>query len=462
MGIRRAEVIEIYNDLSLLTSDKIDQLLGRSEEDSFFPRLSSRSEIVMNMPRDSIRARMSGDDFSIICYPFFPSHLRFPLKVGEFVWVFLESIESASSTSYDPEKLASRSSIRDVMMSSRNPSSSPSESIEIGYWMCRPTSERQIEDLNYTAFGRVKYASGFSMESAADIRENSTRTSRTPTFPYYSENSDTLEKVSKDDERLRQRMETFSGFFDMEPVARYTKAPGETVLAGSHDSRIVLGQVRSGRPTPGGADTGSVDIVAGTGRGGTSPNLVTNTLGSQEVDKDPLLTGITDVESEGDPSFSEDQSRILVAENMAVDEEFTAAISATGGTDTADKSGPAVVTRTQHVRVLAASDGSVRVVVEGPTQSSIVIDSAGNLQIDAGTAVSVRSPSVLFTSTAGSGVTATDVIIESSLGFQTSLANSLTEIIAVLTVLGLPTANSLALIRLLQGKQFSSLITRSD
>jgi len=462
MGIRRAEVIEVYNDLTVLTSDKIDQLLGRSAEDDFLPPLSASPDIVRNMPRDTIRARLTGDEFSIICYPFFPSHLRLPLKVGEYVWVFLESFEGTSPTTFDPEQASRRSNIRDVIMNARNLSTMPTESFSIGYWMCRPSSERQIEDINYTAFGRVKYASGFSMESASDLQKNAGRTTRTPTFPHYAETSDTLEKIAADDEKLRLRMEAFSSSFDIEPVARYTKSPGETVIAGSSDSRIVLGQTRSGRPSPGGIDTGTVDIVAGTGRGPTAPNLVTNELGSQEVDKDPLLTSKSDVEAEGDPDFAEDQARVLVAENIDVDDLFAASVSATGSTTTSNLAGPAVVARAQHVRLLASSDGSVRVVVEGPTQSSIVIDSAGNIQIDAGASVNVRSPSVLITSQAGAGATATDVIIESSVGFQSQLAGALSEIATAFGLIGIVLPTTTSMITLLGSKQFSSLVTRSD
>jgi hypothetical protein len=462
MSIKRGEVIEVYNDLSALTADKIDQLLGRTREDSFLPPLSSSPEVVLNMPRDTLRVRLSGDDFSIICYPFFPSHLRLPAKVGEYVWVFLESLENASPSGYDPEKAAGRSNIRDTVMNSRNPGTMPPESNAIGYWMCRPASERQIEDLNYTAFGRVKYTSGFAMQSATDIQQNATRASRTPTFPSYSEGSDSLERTAEDDENLRLRIERFASSFNMEPVARYTRAPGETVIAGSNDARIVLGQVRSGGPAPAGSEAGSIDLVAGTGRGATAPNLVTNEMGVQEVDKDPLLTSKIDPASEGDPDFAEDLSRVLIAEYLDVDPLFPAAVPATRDTITDELSGPSIVARSRHIRLLSAEDGSARIVVEGPVQSSIVIDSAGSMQFDAGAAVNIRTPSALIASTAGSGASATSVIIESSAGFQSLLAASLDEITVAFDALGVVLPATTTLSELLRAKQFSSLVTKSD
>jgi len=462
MGIRRGEVIEIYADLSVLTNEKIDQLTGASSEPSYFPRLSSSADVIKNMPRDSLRVRLIGDDFSIICYPFFPSHFRLPVKVGEEVWVFLEDFERVSPTLFDPEKATSRSNIKDVVMSMRNLSTVPKESTSLGFWMCRPASERQVEDLNYTAFGRVKFASGFSMQNAADLQANASRASRTPTFPFYAETADTPERVASDDDLLRQRIEQFTASFDLEPVARYTRLPGETVIAGSNDARIVLGQTRSGRPAPAGADTGSIDLVVGTGKGTNAPNLVTNVLDRQEVDKDPLLTGKADVVTEGDPSFSDDLSRIIIAEDLGVDDQFPASVSATGGTDTSNQAGPTIAARSQHLRVLASNDGTVRIVVEGPTQSSISIDSAGHIQIDAGTSVNVRSPSVLITSQAGSGATATDVIIESADGFQSQLSAALSEIVTAFGLVGIALPTTSGLVTLLGAKRFSSLVARSD
>jgi hypothetical protein len=463
MSIRRGEVIEVFNDLSQITSDKLDQLLGLTPEADYLPPLSSPESVVKNMPRDSLRVRVIGDEFSIICYPFFPSHLRFPIKVGEEVWVFLEPFASSSQSLFDPEKGASRSSIRDVMMTARNPSMAPSGNMTLGFWMCRPTSQRQVEDLNYTAFGRAKFSSGFSMVKASDIQQSATRSGYSPTFPYYSESTDTPERVEKNDSLLQSRLSDFIESFDLEAVARFTKMPGDTVIAGSHDSRIVLGQARAGRPSPAGTDAGAVDIVAGTGKGSNAPNSVANSLGFSEVDKDPMLTGKQDVDSEGDPDLATDLSRVMVAENIEVDGSFSIAVDATGGTDTAEKSGPSVIAKSQHVRVVSTSDGSVRILVEGPTKSSIVIDASGNIQIDAGAAVNIRTPSVLMTSAAGSGATATDVLIETNLSFQTLLSASLTELKTALNIVGItPIPATDTLISQLNRKKFSSKITRSD
>jgi hypothetical protein len=395
MSIHRAEVIEVFNDLSVLTPDKIDSLLGRIAEPPYLPRMVSPEESIRNMPRDSIRARLHGDEFSFICYPFFPSHLRLPVKVGEEIWVLFEGYTSLSPTLHDPENTTSGVGIKDVVMSARNLSTTPSENQSVGYWMCRPTSERQIEDLNYTAFGRVKHSSGFSMQTAADMQRSSQRSSRSAGFPSFSETSRSAERVEKDDKNLESRIRDFLPRFNLEPVSRYTRQPGETVIAGSNDARIVLGQTRAGRPGATSADSGSVDIVAGTGKSSTAPNVVGNGLGT-EVDKDPGLTGKSDVVSEGDPNFSEDMSRILVTENIEVDSSFSLNVSQITSSDTSSKTGPSIAAKSQHIRIISTDEGSIRIIVEGPTQSSITVDASGNIDVKAENVAigSVSSPQI--------------------------------------------------------------------
>jgi hypothetical protein len=245
MSIRRAEVIEVYSDLSLLTADKIDQLSGRMKEPAHLPPLKAAESIIRVMPRDAIRARLVDESESIICFPFFPSHLRLPVKVGEEVWVFFEDLDSYSPTNFDPEKVTSRGSAADIVMQVRNPTTTPKSNVSLGFWMFRPTSYRNIDDLNYSPFGRSLIKSSFEMLSADDIQKNMQRASYTPEFPAFSQTANTTEKQEAENEKLKQRVQSFTGFTH-EPVARFTRNPSDTVIAGSHDSRIVLGQNKIG------------------------------------------------------------------------------------------------------------------------------------------------------------------------------------------------------------------------
>lgn len=413
MGIQRAEVIEVYNDLSALTVSKIDQLMGNAPEPAHLPPLDAREAVIKLMPRDSLRVRILGSANSIICYPFFPSHLRFPVKVGEEVWVFLESFDSSSPTQHDPERGTSAGNIKDIVMNARNQATTPKENSVVGFWMCRPTQSRHIEDVNFAAFGRTKNKSSFEMTSAAELSANTTRTGGR-TFPSYSENETSQDTVNKEDERLATRMRDFSpAKFSMEPVARYTKQPGETVIAGSNDARIVLGQTRSGRPTSPTAGSGAIDIVVGTGGSSSNaPITISNPMGS-EVDKDPGFTGKVDNPQEGDPDLRADLSRIHISESADVDQLFMPTVASISGADTSAKSGPSAVVRAQHVRISSGADGSVRIVVEGSTQSNIVIDSSGNIQIS-GSSIAIGSsgaPQVLVNGATGAVAIAASQIV---------------------------------------------------
>lgn len=431
MGIRRAEVIEVYSDLSLLTDDKIDQLAGRSSEPAHLPPLKAAESIIRVMPRDSIRARLVEESDSIICFPFFPSHLRLPVKVGEEVWVFFEELDSYSPTNFDPEKASSRGSAADVVMQVRNPTTTPKSNVSLGFWMCRPTSYRNIEDLNYAPFGRTLVKSSFEMLSADDIQKNISRSSFTPSFPAFSLTARTTEKQESEDEKLKQRVQGFSNF-SHEPVARFTRRPSDTVIAGSHDSRIVLGQNRDGRPGSTSPGTGTIDLVAGTGVGTGAPVIATNAYGKQEVDKDPALSGKSEPVSEGDPDYASDASRILISENSNVDQMFTSAVKSDKFVDDADKSGPSIAARSQHIRVIATNEGSIRITVEGPAASSIIIDSEGNLQISSDATVSIQSPKIFLGTTVESATSG--VLVGSKIqSVLTALRND---------ILGAPTERS--------------------
>jgi hypothetical protein len=68
----------------------------------------------------------------------------------------------------------------------------------------------------------------------------------------------------------------------------------------------------------------------------------------------------------------------------------------------------------------AGEDGSIRIVVEGPNRSDIVIDAQGNLQITAETVVSVQAPKI-FLGTTSDTRSSTGVIVGGA-GILTILA----------------------------------------
>jgi hypothetical protein len=148
-----------------------------------------------------------------------------------------------------------------------------------------------------------------------------------------------------------------------------------------------------------------IDLVAGTGAGTGAPIVSTNSYGKQEVDKDPALSGQTEPASEGDPDYASDSSRILVSENSNVDQTFPTAVESINLVDASDKTGPSIVARSQHIRVIASNEGTVRITVEGPSASSILIDAVGNVQINSEATISIQSSKILLGTTSPSSAT---------------------------------------------------------
>jgi len=407
MSILRAEVIEVYNDLSEITEDKIDQLMGRASEPAYLPRLKDRGDlkfenaVLRTMPRDSIRAQIIGETDCVICYPFFPPHLRMPVKVGEEVWVLFEDFEGSNFPGFDPERSSHTAVSSELIRGVRSGvQDAPKVNRTLGFWMCRPTQQRHVDDVNYTAYGRARSSSSFTLRSAKDEQAHSARSSYTPEFVTLGSQGDAPDTVSKADANLTERVKQFSSSkFSMEPVARFTKLPGDMVVQGSNDSRIVLGSLRAsspGTPTPG---AGAIDLVAGSGNGAANtPLKIRNTI-AEETDKDPRYTGKTEPAREGDPDFQSDASRVLIAENAPIDSLLPDSPTSFNGTDVGAKSGPSIAARAQHIRMQAGEDGSIRIVVEGPNRSDIVIDAQGNLQITAETVVSVQAPKIFLGTT---------------------------------------------------------------
>ena len=433
MAILRAEVIEVYNDLSEITEDKIDQLMGRASEAGFLPRLKDRGDlgfenrILRTMPRDSVRAKIIGETDCIICYPFFPPHLRMPVKVGEEVWVLFDDFENSTLPIFDPERASHTAESSELIRALRSGvQDAPKINRTLGYWMCRPTQQRHIDDTNYTAFGRARSSSSFSLRTSKDEQDHSSRATYTPEFPTLGNQGDSPDTITRDDANLVERIRSFSSTkFAMEPVARFTKLPGDLVLQGSNDSRIVLGSLRLSEPSAPGAGTGAIDLVAGTGNGANNAPLTIQNAVSLETDKDPRYTGKTEPAREGDPEVSSDASRLLIAESVRVDDAFPDSPTSFNGTDVGAKSGPSIAARAQHIRMQAGEDGSIRIVVEGPNRSDIVIDAQGNLQITAETVVSVQAPKIFLGTTSeayANGVVTGSKLAQVTLALRTDFA----------------------------------------
>ena len=275
-------------------------------------------------------------------YPFFSSHFLLPVKPGEHV----VTIDLPGISEY-------------------------------GFWMTRIHSELEVEDSNYTHFDRKYINPG----PAPKNKEKNVK-QRNPGFPNGEsiESSDPKFDPGEDEDAKEEFENKFiisqrdgyetikSNYEDVvatEPVPRFIKRPGDTVIQGSNNSLIVLGTDRgygvSNRPEeklsnykekkdkikPG---QGSIDLVVGRGRilgdpkegdgkesnALTRPRVIKNVNDEFELDKDPtsdesITSDISEKQKEqnryldvpeGDPDFINDAARIYVTTSGDIDEKL--------------------------------------------------------------------------------------------------------------------------------------------
>lgn len=386
------------------TSDKVSSGAGASDKKK---SSISYKDFLGNAPRNSIIARivsMGEDNTStgnVICYPFFPPHICFPIKAGEQVWVMFES---------------------------------PDLSNKIGYWVCRISEPDFVDDVNYTHADR-KFQDIAPKKSSDKV----TGSSSVGIPGFFNGDPD-----GKNGETLRTKNDKENPFeeiyndslsnksFAMEPVPRYTKRPGDLILQGSNNTLVSLGQDRgwskSERPSKESNASsasapslaGTIDIVAGRGRfpgnsitadadtADTMPKVTVNTKGLYEVNKNPVglgVQGIKDNKSanpvEGDPDFVHDASRIYVSMNTSGDKSFSTQDSMSsymkedfGILDVDDM--PYIIAKSNEIRIISRhtpgddlrleEKGSIRIIREdgdGKKVCSIVMSSNGEILIDA-------------------------------------------------------------------------------
>ena len=314
-------------------------------------RLPLNSAIVRRTSRGLDGAVTAG----ALCYPFFSSHLMFPIKVAETVWVIFD---------------------RDRK--------------NVGFWLSRVHGDGYAEDVNYSHFDR---SYGLSTDGQISTIND---------FPNVS-----LRPNSRFNEYDRILSGSYSYLANqmLEPVPRFSRRMGDFGLQGSNNSLIILGTDRGWGndeiiqgtgtnaaeiPIP---FSGMVDVVVGRSRGlsgaqssQTDPSTYVNARGFNEIVKDPERRGLNSIRNEGDPDFMNDAARLYVAMRCLFDERLgLIASTATlfGGQKLDDNSGAVVINKADHLRLVAREGGSIRIVKEGSldaSASSIVMLAAGTLQ----------------------------------------------------------------------------------
>lgn len=364
----RAVVVDVVFDPDSLTSEQL----------SGYKAKVSNPELIDNIPRDSVIARIVSnakdrrDSKAIVCYPFFPQHLALPIKPGEQVWVMFEK---------------------------------PDESIRQGFWMCRITEPGHVDDVNFTHADR-KYSKATTQTTAEKAKSKATTaTIVRPEFNNGTDkNTQTLQGEGDYDSIAKDA--AASSAITHEPVPRFVKRPGDALLQGSNNALVVVGEDRTASASekpinPGFA--GTVDIVAGRGRFvgsegetpvGNAPRTIKNARGNLETDKNPKLNNATGNAAEGNPDMLHDAARVYVSMKTDGDANFGTTPDALPKPFAAiaeQKAASFVVGRADHIRLVARKDaehniaGSVRIVKEGTVgddQAALLMEPDGIVQLD--------------------------------------------------------------------------------
>lgn len=292
------------------------------------------------MPPNTLIARQvnetgSGHDRHHYLFPFFPQHFMLPAQAGEHVWAFFEQ----------------------------------GKAVDHGFWMCRISEPRHVDDLNHTHADRKFHVQERAKDSADKFEkavedkpgfENGPTFARDGNVVAASVSASSPDADAKAYEKLLKETDS-SKTADYESVPRYRKRPGDTAFQGSNNTLIVLGTDRTGRTAEFEAGdkgkrakgkpkkdkkglSGTIDIVAGRGRSKkTAPKEVDNSLGRKEASKRKADENI----EEGDPDFDKDLSRLYITMNTDADGNFGINFS------TREQPGPATVIKTDHVRLVA-------------------------------------------------------------------------------------------------------------
>lgn len=329
---KRFLVLEVIFDPQELDDARVKDIQGKYG--------ITEGAFLRQMPPNTIIARLindsgTGHERAHYLFPFFPPHLMLPCQAGEHVWAFFEE----------------------------------GKAIDHGFWMCRISEPRHVDDLNHTHADRKHHVTERSKDAAQKFEKTP---DDKPTFDNGPTRLRDGEVVASGvsassadiDQKAYEKLlkETDSGkIAEHESVPRYRKRPGDTAFQGSNNTLIVLGTDRTGRTADfeGGdkgkrvkgkpskdkkGKSGTIDIVAGRGqRKKTAAKEIENSLGKKEASKRLA----DENKEEGDPDFELDMSRVYVSMNTDADGNF--------GINFSSKSepGPATVLKTDHVRIVA-------------------------------------------------------------------------------------------------------------
>lgn len=379
--LQRAVVVDVISDPNSLTNAQMTELENRV----------SNPEMIEGMPMNSILGRVITNSQDLghpsvhVFYPMFPSHLQLPVKPGEQVLIIYEDY-SGTGTSF-------------------------------GYWLTRPMSARQIEDVNYTHGDRIFDPLNHPRNISSTIL--SSLTASAPTFQNGAGTPESFSLAPSGTTNPYNDIVNQATPVTIEPVPRYKKRPGDLLLQGSNNAIILLGQDRTGpvlRVTGSqGRDiinqAGAIDLVTGIGaprrlpddersdpseanHNPTAPRVIRNVRNNKEVYKTPYKSQKADNPREGDPDFVRDLSRLYLAMKTKGDLNFKTQFGGENGIfpSNGDKliqpiadlpsdgqnGQPFAVLKSEQIRLIAkgrdpdngpGDSGEIRLIKEGTTEN---------------------------------------------------------------------------------------------
>ncbi len=337
---KRFLVEEVIFDPHELDDDRIKDLQAKFG--------IAQAAFIKQMPPNTVIARLvndsgSGHERHHYLFPFFPPHLALPSQAGEHVWAFFEE----------------------------------GKAIDHGFWLCRITEPRHVDDNNHTHSDRKHHVTELPKDAAAKFEgasdkkpsfDNGPTTIRDSKVVSAGSTASSSDVDPKAYEKLLKETDS-AKTTDYEAVPRYRKRPGDTVLQGSNNTLIALGTDRTGRTAEfEGSDkgkrvkdkpkkdqkgkAGTIDVVTGRGqKKKTEIKEVDNSMGRKEGSKRKH----DENREEGDPDFEFDLSRVYISMNTDADGNFGINFSSK------ESPGPATVVKTDHIRIIARKTAKILV-----------------------------------------------------------------------------------------------------
>lgn len=207
---RRAVVIDVITHPNRLT-DAFINLLDNDQSDYHLHKKKNKN-FLKKLPRNAIIASFIQSKQRFIALPFFSSHIGFPLKPNEEVWIF-----------EDPSNI------------------NREDDIEY-FWMTRVHGLNLYEDANYSHPDRKYFTKNNLKNNIKQIDQiNEIVVPQFNNGPVRDKSFETANRIVEELQKNNNKQLNISGEYLLEDVPRVTKNPGDFILQGSNNTLIKLG-----------------------------------------------------------------------------------------------------------------------------------------------------------------------------------------------------------------------------